>query len=153
MNIFLFISVQVFLKRIGRIYLVRLNHIRLILPTSLSLVILCGQNRPDMIDSDHIRKCSNTSHSMQSESTRYDCESDWTEISIYGQNRPDMIDSDHITKGSNNRNFMQSESTKYDCESDWIEIPIYGQSTCLLKGSNIFHLCLSSLTSQTVQSR
>ena len=49
----------------GRIYLVRLNHIRSILPTSRSLAILCGQNRPDMIDSAHITKCSNTRDSTK----------------------------------------------------------------------------------------
>ena len=38
-----------------------------------------------MIDSDHITKSSNTIDAMWSESTRYDCESDWTEIPIYGQ--------------------------------------------------------------------
>ena len=48
----------------GRIYLVRVNHIRSILPTSLSLAILCGQNRPDMIDSEHITKCSYTQPDM-----------------------------------------------------------------------------------------
>ena len=72
------------MSKSGRIYLVRINHIRSILPTSISLAILCGQNRPDMIDSDHITICSNTSDSMQSESTRYDCESNWTEITVYG---------------------------------------------------------------------
>ena len=47
-----------------RFYLVRINYIQSIPPTSLSLVILCGQNRPDIIDSDHIIKCSKTSDFM-----------------------------------------------------------------------------------------
>ena len=48
----------------GRIYLVIIKHIRSILTTALSLDIPCGQNRPDMIDSDHITKCSKNSDSM-----------------------------------------------------------------------------------------